>query len=141
MRPQRGSHKSPWYGCVPVDSPSVYPICSLCHFYHRCPFRLAFPSKNIALPCLIFSSIVPSFNSDNVSSIGPLIMTSAFYMLSGLIMAVIVKEFFYVPREFQYGILIMGGKYSGQRSTIYRCFDVCSDRCYADCNAWMLDHI
>ncbi|KAL7412069.1 membrane transport protein-domain-containing protein [Mrakia frigida] len=63
---------------------------------------------NLTLPCLIFASIVPSFNSENIASIGPLAMTACFYEVTGLVMALIVREFFWVPKEFQWGILIMG---------------------------------
>lgn len=66
-------------------------------------------SQGICLPALIFSSIVPSFNSSNINSIGPLLMTAIFYEVCGLIMAFLIREVFWVPHNFQYGILIIGG--------------------------------
>ncbi|KAL7411591.1 auxin efflux carrier, partial [Mrakia frigida] len=64
-------------------------------------------SQNLALPALVWASILPSFNSDNVSSIGPLLLTAFFYEVLGLFLAFLIREFFFVPREFQWGILIM----------------------------------
>ncbi|KAL7411983.1 auxin efflux carrier [Mrakia frigida] len=64
-------------------------------------------TMNLALPCLIFSSIVPSFNSSNIANIGPLLLTAFFYQITGLLMGLIVREIFWVPKEFHWGILIM----------------------------------
>lgn len=63
---------------------------------------------NLCLPSLIFSSIVPSFNHDNISNMGPLIMTAVLYEFLGLLMALVVREIFWVPKNFQWGILILG---------------------------------
>ncbi|CED85262.1 Auxin efflux carrier [Phaffia rhodozyma] len=63
---------------------------------------------NISLPCLIFASIVPSFSADNVSALGPLIMSAVLYELIGLVFSLIIREIFWVPRNFQWGILMAG---------------------------------
>lgn len=34
---------------------------------------------NMTLPCLLWSKIVPSFNNDNISALGPIILTAFFY--------------------------------------------------------------
>ncbi|THH16078.1 hypothetical protein EW146_g4493 [Bondarzewia mesenterica] len=68
---------------------------------------------NIALPCLMFSRIVPAFSSDNIASLdsiyeGPLILVAFIYEGLGLIIAWIIKQFFWVPHQFRYGILVAG---------------------------------
>lgn len=58
--------------------------CVLCY-----PFSLPIaltPSQNVTMPCLMFSKIVPSFNSDNISALGahssPLISRLVPYLVS-----------------------------------------------------------
>ncbi|KIY43078.1 hypothetical protein FISHEDRAFT_54136 [Fistulina hepatica ATCC 64428] len=63
-------------------------------------------SMNVALPCLIFSNIVPAFTPSNVSAIGPLALTAVTYILLGLLFGVIIREVCYVPRNFWQGIVI-----------------------------------
>lgn len=63
---------------------------------------------NIALPCLMFSRIVPAFTSDNISALGPLVLVAFVYEGLGFIMAWVIKQFFWVPHQFRYGILVAG---------------------------------
>ncbi|GLB38694.1 putative auxin efflux carrier [Lyophyllum shimeji] len=64
---------------------------------------------NIALPCLMFSRIVPAFTSDNISALGPLVLVAVLYEALGILMAWITKQLFWVPHRFRYGILVAGG--------------------------------
>jgi hypothetical protein len=80
---------------------------------------------NITLPALLFSKLVPAFNTDNVKAIGwpdafkndidpeiqtgPLALVALLYELMGVALAWIVRKFFWVPHRFRYGILIAGG--------------------------------
>ncbi|KAL5495893.1 ECM3_2 [Sanghuangporus weigelae] len=64
---------------------------------------------NITLPALMFSKIVPAFTSDNVGALGPLILVAFLYEAFGIIIAWLVKQFFWVPHRFRYGILVAGG--------------------------------
>jgi predicted permease len=64
-------------------------------------------TMNIALPCLMFSSMVPAFNHDNISAIGPLLLLSAIYMAFGFIGGMVIREVFYVPRNFWQGLIVM----------------------------------
>ncbi|KAF8074009.1 auxin efflux carrier transmembrane protein [Lyophyllum atratum] len=64
---------------------------------------------NIALPCLMFSKIVPAFTSDNISALGPLVLVALLYEALGILMAWITKQLFWVPHRFRYGILVAGG--------------------------------
>src|SRR6266404_261743 len=61
------------------------------------------------MPCLLFSRIVPSFNQKNVSSLVPLNIIGVLYGVVGASMAWIIKQFFWVPHRFRYGILFAGG--------------------------------
>jgi predicted permease len=63
-------------------------------------------SMTIGLPCLIFASVVPAFNSDNIRFLGPLCLSALVYQASGLALGFIIRECFYVPVDFRYGILI-----------------------------------
>ena len=83
--------------------------------------------QNIAFPCLMFSKIVPAFNSDNISAIGmpivrcvlltwllydilgPLVLVAVVYELLGVAIAWLVKQFCWVPHRFRYGIIVAGG--------------------------------
>ncbi|KII83930.1 hypothetical protein PLICRDRAFT_118835 [Plicaturopsis crispa FD-325 SS-3] len=64
---------------------------------------------NVTLPCLMFSKIVPSFTSDNIGALGPLVLVAILYELIGITIAWIVKQLFWVPHRFRYGILTAGG--------------------------------
>lgn len=61
---------------------------------------------NLALPSLIFSSIVPAFNKDNVGAIGPTFLIALIYAILGLIFGLIIREVCYVPRNFWQGIVV-----------------------------------
>ncbi|KAL5518362.1 ECM3_1 [Sanghuangporus vaninii] len=63
---------------------------------------------NITLPALMFSKIVPAFTSDNVGSLGPLVLVAFLYEAFGIVIAWLVKQFFWVPHRFRYGILVAG---------------------------------
>ncbi|KAL5534864.1 hypothetical protein ACEPAG_1329 [Sanghuangporus baumii] len=64
---------------------------------------------NITLPALMFSKIVPAFTSNNVGALGPLILVAFLYEAFGITIAWLVKQFFWVPHRFRYGILGAGG--------------------------------
>ncbi|KAK0239706.1 membrane transport protein-domain-containing protein [Armillaria nabsnona] len=61
---------------------------------------------HVALPGLLFSNIVPPFNPQNVSAMGPLFLVAFVYMVSGLLFGALIREFCYVPRNFWAGILV-----------------------------------
>ncbi|KAH8111143.1 auxin efflux carrier [Phellopilus nigrolimitatus] len=64
---------------------------------------------NITYPSLMFSKIVPAFTSENISALGPLVLVGVTYELLGILLAWIIKQFFWVPHRFRYGILVAGG--------------------------------
>ncbi|KAI0314544.1 auxin efflux carrier [Amylostereum chailletii] len=64
---------------------------------------------NIVMPCLLFSRIVPAFNSENVTALGPLFLVGFVYGFIGMIMSWVIKKFFWVPHRFRFGILVAGG--------------------------------
>ncbi|KAJ7582538.1 auxin efflux carrier transmembrane protein [Mycena floridula] len=64
---------------------------------------------NVALPCLMFSKIVPAFDSDNVKALGPLVLISLIYGFMGIAIAWFISQFFWVPHRFRKGILAAGG--------------------------------
>ncbi|KAF8808185.1 hypothetical protein BYT27DRAFT_7190314 [Phlegmacium glaucopus] len=64
---------------------------------------------NIAIPSLMFSKIVPAFNADNVAALGPLVLIALLYEAIGVVLAWTIKQFFWVPHQFRYGILVAGG--------------------------------
>ncbi|KAF8183930.1 auxin efflux carrier transmembrane protein [Pholiota molesta] len=64
---------------------------------------------NITLPSLMFSKIVPAFTAQNVGALGPLVFIALLYEGIGMVMAFIIKQFFWVPHRFRYGILVAGG--------------------------------
>ncbi|TDL22375.1 hypothetical protein BD410DRAFT_748622 [Rickenella mellea] len=64
---------------------------------------------NITIPSLMFSKIVPAFTPQNIGALGPLILVAALYQMLGIASAWIVKQFFWVPHRFRYGILVAGG--------------------------------
>ncbi|WVN85983.1 uncharacterized protein L203_101141 [Cryptococcus depauperatus CBS 7841] len=63
---------------------------------------------NVALPCLIFSSMVTAFTSTNIVAFGPLAAVAVMYQALGLFFAWLIREIFYVPIDFRWGILIAG---------------------------------
>ncbi|KAK0204281.1 auxin efflux carrier [Desarmillaria ectypa] len=63
-------------------------------------------TMNVALPGLLFSNIVPAFNKQNVSAMGPLFLVAFVYMALGLVFGALIREFCYVPRNFWAGILM-----------------------------------
>ncbi|OCF62002.1 hypothetical protein L486_01668 [Kwoniella mangroviensis CBS 10435] len=62
----------------------------------------------ITLPALLFSSMVTAFTPDNIKAFGPLVVVAVLYQLLGLIFAWIIRELFYVPIDFRWGILVSG---------------------------------
>ena len=64
---------------------------------------------NISLPCLIFANIVPAFNSSNISALGPLFLVAFTYQAIGFGFGYIIRETFYVPRNFWQGIVVLSG--------------------------------
>ncbi|KIM40479.1 hypothetical protein M413DRAFT_445931 [Hebeloma cylindrosporum] len=64
---------------------------------------------NITLPCLMFSKIVPAFSADNVGALGPLVLVALLYEGMGIVLGYIVKQLFWVPHRFRYGIIVAGG--------------------------------
>ncbi|KAH9947206.1 auxin efflux carrier [Amylocystis lapponica] len=66
-------------------------------------------TMNISLPALIFSNIVPAFTPSNISALGPLFLTAFSYQAIGFIFGLIIRELFYVPRNFWQGIVIVTG--------------------------------
>ncbi|KAI5114965.1 hypothetical protein M0805_006953, partial [Coniferiporia weirii] len=63
---------------------------------------------NITLPCLMFSKIVPAFTPQNINNLGVLVAVAFIYEAIGLFFAWSVKQFFWVPHRFRYGILCAG---------------------------------
>ena len=76
-----------------------------------------FDWQNVALPCLLFSHIVPAISTDNISSLAPLVVIGMVYGVTGTLIAWTVKSFFWVPHRFRYGILAAGcwGNYGDMR--------------------------
>ena len=64
---------------------------------------------NIALPGLIFANIVPAFTPQNATAIGPLLVLAFTYQILGLIFGMVIREIFWVPRNFWQGIVVMCG--------------------------------
>ncbi|KAG2367632.1 auxin efflux carrier [Suillus spraguei] len=64
---------------------------------------------NVTTPNLMFSTIVPSFNSSNITELGPLVLLAVIYMLIGITLSWIIKQLFWVPHRFRYGIIVAGG--------------------------------
>jgi len=64
---------------------------------------------NLALPALIFSSIVPAFTPANIYAIGPLALLAIVYILVGLLCGLVIREACYVPRNFWQGIVVASG--------------------------------
>lgn len=63
----------------------------------------------IAFPMLMFSKIVPAFSSQNISALGPLVLVALSYEAIGIALSWLIKQIFWVPHRFRYGIIIAGG--------------------------------
>ncbi|PVF96268.1 auxin efflux carrier [Serendipita vermifera] len=63
---------------------------------------------NITMPCLLFSKMVPAFTPQNIGAIGPLLTMGCIYQGLGLLIALVVREFFWVPHRFRSGLLAAG---------------------------------
>ncbi|KAF8502700.1 auxin efflux carrier [Russula emetica] len=63
---------------------------------------------NVALPCLLFSRIVPAISTHNISSLAPLAVVGVVYGVTGTLMAWTIRSLFWVPHRFRYGILAAG---------------------------------
>lgn len=66
-------------------------------------------SMNVSLPALIFANVVPAFTPSNISALGPLFLTAFTYQIMGFSFGLIIREFFYVPRNFWQGIVVLCG--------------------------------
>ncbi|KIY70719.1 auxin efflux carrier transmembrane protein [Cylindrobasidium torrendii FP15055 ss-10] len=64
---------------------------------------------NITGPCLMFSKILPAFSTKNIHVLAPLFAIAAIYQTMGMVMALFVKQLFWVPHRFRYGIIAAGG--------------------------------
>lgn len=96
----------------------------------------------------MFSKIVPAFSTDNIGTLGwyrlsvlmpmltnctgPLFLVAFIYEGLGLLLAFIVKQFFWVPHRFRYGILVAGGW--GNYGDIRECRDRPRCACF-----WLTD--
>ncbi|KAF5391228.1 hypothetical protein D9757_003032 [Collybiopsis confluens] len=63
-------------------------------------------SMNLALPCLIFSNIVPAFTPSNISAIGPLMLLALVYIVVGCLFGFFIREICFIPKNFWYGIVV-----------------------------------
>ncbi|KAF8132744.1 auxin efflux carrier [Boletus edulis] len=64
---------------------------------------------NVTAPSLMFSRVVPAFNSSNIGVLGPLTLVALLYEAIGIVMSWIIKQLFWVPHRFRHGILAAGG--------------------------------
>ena len=64
--------------------------------------------QNVALPCFLFSRIVPAISTHNISSLAPLAVVGMIYGITGTLMACTIRCFFWIPHRFRYGILAAG---------------------------------
>lgn len=78
---------------------------------------------NVALPALIFSSVVPAFTPQNVSAMGPLFLSAFVYQFLGFLFGAIIREVCYVPRNFWQGIVVMSGmnNWANLRESVLLC--------------------
>ncbi|KAL1413270.1 Protein M3 [Vanrija albida] len=65
-------------------------------------------TMNLCLPCLIFGSMVSAFTPQNIAAFGPLVLVAVMYEILGLLCAWVVREIAWVPKDFRWGILVMG---------------------------------
>ncbi|THH04679.1 hypothetical protein EW145_g5341 [Phellinidium pouzarii] len=56
----------------------------------------------------MFSKIVPAFTPQNIDNLGVLVAVAFIYEAIGFLFAWLVKQFFWVPHRFRYGILCAG---------------------------------
>ena len=66
-------------------------------------------TMEVALPALIFSSVVPAFTPDNIKALGPLFLTAFTYQAIGFTFGYLIREICYVPRNFWQGIVVLTG--------------------------------
>ncbi|OCH94479.1 auxin efflux carrier [Obba rivulosa] len=66
-------------------------------------------AMSVALPALIFSSVVPAFTPSNVSVLGPMFLLSFLYQGLGCLLGILIREVCYVPRNFWQGIVLVTG--------------------------------
>lgn len=52
--------------------------------------------------------MVSAFTPDNISAFGPLAMMAVIYQVLGLLGSLVIRELFYVPRDFRWGVLVLG---------------------------------
>ena len=64
---------------------------------------------NVTLPSLLFSKIIPSFTSDNISALGPIVLVAVVYLGISLVLTFLLRSFTRVPDNFHYGIIAAGG--------------------------------
>ncbi|KAG1741692.1 auxin efflux carrier [Suillus lakei] len=64
---------------------------------------------NITLPGLMFSRASSALNAENDTAFGPLIVIAITYMAMGFTLSLVIKQFFWVPYRFRYGLVIAGG--------------------------------
>lgn len=48
-------------------------------------------TQNVTLPALLFSKMVPSFNSTNIGALGPIILCSLLYMGVSIVFGVLIR--------------------------------------------------
>lgn len=78
----------------------------------------------------MFSKIVPAFTTDNIAALGsyflhplslsvltekcagPLVLVAIIYQAMGIVIGWLVRQLFWVPHRFRYGILVAGGFYN-----------------------------
>ncbi|GFZ47960.1 hypothetical protein JCM24511_05707 [Saitozyma sp. JCM 24511] len=77
-------------------------------FPASCAKGVSILSLNISLPCLIFYSMVDAFSPSNGAAFGSLVLVALIYQFLGFVFAWVCRELFYVPTDFQWGILVMG---------------------------------
>ncbi|RPD67398.1 auxin efflux carrier [Lentinus tigrinus ALCF2SS1-6] len=66
-------------------------------------------TMELALPALIFSSVVPAFTPENIKALGPLFLTAFTYQAIGFSFGYLIREICYVPRNFWQGIVVLTG--------------------------------
>ena len=62
---------------------------------------------NVSIPALIWSSMVESFNQDNISAFGGLALAAIVYQIIGAALAWLITEIFHVPTDFRYGAIVV----------------------------------
>ncbi|KAI0711029.1 auxin efflux carrier [Cerioporus squamosus] len=66
-------------------------------------------TMNMALPALIFSSVIPAFTPDNIKALGPLFLVAFTYQAIGFLSGYLIREICYVPRNFWQGVVVLTG--------------------------------